>query len=418
MKQYVIIGNGTAAVGCIEGIRTVDTQNPIIVISGESHHVYGRPLISYYLQGKTTRSKMLYRPEDFYEKNNCTVLYGKCATTVDPAAKKLTLDDGSELAYDELCIATGSSPFVPPMEGLDNVEKKCAFLTLDDALTLENYITKESKVLIIGAGLIGLKCAEGIKERVASVTVCDLAPRVLSSILDDETAALVQSHLEKNGLSFLLGDSVASFSSSAATMKSGKTVDYDVVVLAVGVRPNISLVKDAGGACGRAITVDTHMRTSLAGIYSAGDCTESFDISGNAVKVMALLPNAYMQGKCAGQNMAGADEVFDNAIPMNSIGFFGLHMMTAGTHFEEKDGGSSFEESDGTSVKKLFMKDGLLTGFMLIDCVDRAGIYTSLIRNKTPLDSIDFETIKQCPELIAFGKAYRKKTLGGVKDVN
>ena len=418
MKQYVIIGNGTAAVGCIEGIRSIDRENPILVISAEEHPVYCRPLISYYLEGKTDLKKIAYRPEDFYEKNNCTVLYKTSALSVDPAQKTLQLDNGSCVSYDELCIATGSSPFVPPMEGLDSVKQKSTFLTLDDALTIEKSITKNSRVLIIGAGLIGLKCAEGIRDSVGSITVCDLAPRVLSSILDEESAALVQTHLEKNGIQFLLGDSVASFRETTAVMKSGKTVDFDFLVLAVGVRPNLSLVRDAGGQCGRAITIDTHMRTSLSGIYAAGDCTESMDISGNTVKVMALLPNAYMQGKCAGQNMAGTDTVFDQAIPMNSIGFFGLHTMTAGTCFDEKDGGSTYEERSEGSIKKLYMKDGLLTGFMMIGKVDRTGIYTSLIRNKTPLDTIDFETLKQFPELSAFSREYRRKTLGGVKNGN
>lgn len=442
MKQYVIIGNGTAAAGCIEGIRKVDRDGSILVISKEDHPVYCRPLISYYLEGKTDLDRIGYRPKDFYEKNNCTVLYKTSVTSIDPSAKCLSLDDGTQKSYDRLCVATGSSPFVPPMEGLDAVEPKYSFLTLDDALALEKAITKDSRVLIIGAGLIGLKCAEGIKKRVRSVTVCDLAPRVLSSILDDTAASIVQKHLEANDIRFLLGDSVASFckyeegagslakpeeTSAAgqnsrmascayqAVLRSGTAVTFDVLVLAVGVRPNLSLVKDAGGACGRAITIDTHMQTSLPDIYAAGDCTESLDISGNAVKIMALLPNAYMQGFCAGQNMAGEPAVFDTAIPMNSIGFFGLHTMTAGTRFEEKDGGSTYEECIGDTIKKLFLKDDVLTGFMLVGNTERAGIYTSLIRNKTPLSTIDFDSLKQSPQLSAFDAAYRKKTLGGVK---
>ena len=194
-------------------------------------------------------------------------------------------------------------------------------------------------------------------------------------------------------------------------MKSGVVLDFDILVLAVGVRANSSLVRDAGGICGRGIEVDDRMKTSLDCVYAAGDCTESTDISDGMVKVMALLPNAYMQGRCAGINMAGGDAVFDNAIPMNSIGFFGLHIMTAGTRDPD---GEVYEEISGENTKKLFTKNGYLTGFMLIGDVDRAGIYTSVIRNRVLVSEIDFDSLKKVPNLFAFNAEYRRKKLGGV----
>ena len=114
MKKYVIIGNGTAAAGCVEGIRSIDKECEITVISAENHPVYCRPLISYYLEGKTDVERMKYRPDDFYEKNGCKVLSGREAKRIDAKNKKVTLDDGETIEYDALCSATGSSPFVPP----------------------------------------------------------------------------------------------------------------------------------------------------------------------------------------------------------------------------------------------------------------------------------------------------------------
>ena len=414
MKKYVIIGNGTAAVGCIEGITGVDSKAEITVISEENHHVYGRPLISYYLEGMTDIERMKYRPDDFYEKQGCTVLYGKKAVKIDSAASEVVLDDGSKIKYDELCVAAGSSPFVPPFEGLDTVEKKFSFMTLDDALALEKAIDENSRVLIVGAGLIGLKCAEGIAHRVKSITVCDLASRVLSSILDDECAAMIQKKLEENSISFLLGNSVKRFDKNKAVMNDGTVVEFDVCVLAVGVRPNISLIKDIGGKVGRGILTDTSMRTSVKNVYAAGDCTESLDITSGESRILAILPNAYMQGKCAGENMAGKESVFEKSIPMNSIGFFGLHVMTAGTYFTEEQGGTLYEEKGEGKIKRLYTKDDKLCGFIIIGETDRVGIYTSLIREQTPLSSIDFEAVRENPSLIAFGKNYRCKTLGGV----
>ena len=408
MKSYVIIGNGIAAAGCIEGIRSVDTSGKITVVSEEKHPVYCRPLISYYLEKKTDLTKIQYRSDDFYTKNKCKVLYGKKAVKIDSKNHSVTLDDGKTLEYTSLCAATGSSPFVPPFEGLESVKHKHSFMTLDDTLALEKDLTKDSKVLIVGAGLIGLKCAEGILDRVKSVTVCDLADRVLSSILDSQCAKMMQTHLEKAGIKFLLSDSAVKFDKNTATMKSGKTVDFDVLVLAVGVRANTALLKDIGAQVNRGILVNTKLETSIQDIYACGDCTEGYDISLGQNRVLAILPNAYMQGKTAGINMAEGNAVFDNAIPMNSIGFFGLHAMTAGTY-----DGEMYEEKTENSIKRLFTKDDLLIGFILIGCDEKAGIYTSLIRDRIPLSSLNFELMKQGATTAAFSPAMRNKKFGG-----
>ncbi len=409
MKKYVIIGNGVAAAACIEGIRSADSEGEIMVVSQEKHPVYCRPLISYYLQGKTDTERMLYRSPDFYERMGCRVLYGHSAAKIDAEARTVTLDDGAVLPYDSVCVAAGSSPFVPPMEGLDSVKEKYSFMTLDDALALEKALTKTSRVLIVGAGLIGLKCAEGILERVASVTVCDLADRVLSSVLDADCAAIMQRRLEDKGVSFLLADSVERFKGGKAEMKSGASVDFDVLVLAVGVRPNTALVKDAGGNVNRGIVVSERMETSIPDVYAAGDCAEGDDVTTGQKRVLAILPNAYMQGRTAGINMAGGSEVFDKGMPMNSIGFFGLHAMTAGSY-----DGEVYEEKTDGSLKRLFTKDGFLKGFMLIGCDERAGIYTSLIRDKVPLASIDFDRMKRGATTAAFSSEIRRKKFGGV----
>ena len=409
MKNYVIIGNSIAATGCIEGIRSVDKRGKITVVSKENAPAYCRPLISYYLESKTTLEKMSYRAESFYSDNNCKVLYGKEAVSIDENKKTIHLDDGQELSYSSICVATGSSPFVPPFNGLDLVENKFEFMTISDMLALEKAVSASSNVLIVGAGLIGLKCAEGLLKRVKSITVCDLAGRVLSSILDDECAAIMQKHLEKNGITFCLSDSVSRFEKNVAHMQSGKTIPFDVVVLAVGVRANTSLIKNAGGKVERGIIVNSKMRTSLKNIYAAGDCVETEDISFGSHRVLAILPNAYMQGRIAGLNMAGEPATFDKGIPMNSIGFFGLHAMTAGTYT-----GQMYEEKGDNYIKRLFTKKNHLCGYILIGKTDRAGIYTSLIREQTPLDEINFDLLKTDATSAAFSPELRRKMFGGV----
>jgi len=407
--KYVIIGNSTAGIAAIEAIRKTDAQGEITVISDEAHHCYSRPLISYLLLGKTTEENMKYRDNDFYERNNCKLILSKRVVSIDPQGKSVSLDSGEAIAYDKLLAATGSSPFVPPMAGLDGVQNKYTFSCLDDAKALESAINENSRVLIIGAGLIGLKCAEGIRNSVREISVVDLAPKVLSSILDDDAAAYIKTHLEENGIRFYLGNSVQEFHKDKASLMDGTQLPFDVLVLAVGVRPNVSLIKDIGGKVGRGITVDEKSQTSIPDIYAAGDCTEAVDVSTGDTKIMALLPNAYMQGECAGFNMSGSPHSFSKAIPMNAIGFFGLHMITAGSYQ-----GDVYFRRDGESFKKLYYRDNKLCGYILIGNVEKAGIYTSLIREKTPLDTIDFDLICEAPGLMAFSKNVRAEKLGGV----
>ncbi|MCD8041211.1 MAG: FAD-dependent oxidoreductase [Clostridia bacterium] len=404
--KYVLIGNSTAAVACIEGIRSVDSQGEITVISSEKHAAYGRPLISYYLLGRIKKENMDYRPADFYAKNGVDLMLGKTVTAIDSKNKTVTLDDGGTVPYDKLLVATGSRPFVPPMQGLEDVKNKYSFMTYDDMLALEAALSPDKNVLVIGAGLIGLKCVEGILQRVKSVTVVDMANRILPSILDEDGAKMVQKGLEQKGVKFYLNDSASSFNNNTAYLKSGKEIAFDILVVAVGVRPNVELIKDIGGAVNRGIIVDERMQTYIPDIYSAGDCAEGYDSTAKQNRILAILPNAYFQGKTAGINMAGGDSSLTNAIPMNAIGFFDTHVLTAGIYE-----GECYADVSEDKYRKLFVKDGKLAGFILINDFLRAGIYTSLIRGAVPLEEVDFETLKQAPELMAFSKNVRLNKL-------
>ena len=408
--KYVIIGNSAAAVGCIEGIREKDKKGSITVVSNEIHHTYSRPLISYLLYGKTDEERMKYRPDSFYEDNGVTTMLGRTAVKINPDKKTVELDDGTVLSYDKLLVATGSKPFIPPMEGLDTVEKSFTFMTLDDAKALDAAITKDSRVLIVGAGLIGLKCAEGIFDKIGHLTVIDLANRILPSILDEKGSELVQKFLEDKGIEFRLGTSAASFDGNKAVLTNGDEIEFDVLVVAVGVRPNTELVSEAGGSVDRGIVTDKYSRTTITDVYAAGDCAKSHDITTGTDRILALLPNAYMQGVAAGRHMTGADMPYENAMPMNAIGFFGYHVITAGNY-----DGEELVTCDGMNYKKLVVKGNCLKGFIMIGDVRRAGIYTKLIREKVPLDTIDFELISRKPQLMAFSREERAKQLGGKK---
>lgn len=406
--NYVIIGNSAAAVGTISGIREFDPTGKITVISDEKYHTYSRPLISYWLQGKVTDKNIMYRPADFYEKNGVTPILGKRVTKIDTENKAVVLDDGLSVPYDKLMVATGSKPFVPPMNGLDKVHYH-TFMSYDSAKAIRAEAKDGMKVLIIGAGLIGLKAAEALSAFNAKITVVDMADRILPSILDVRAGVKMQKHIENQGVRFILGTSADEITEHSAKLKNGVTVDFDMLIIAVGVRPNTELIADAGGKVDRGVITDLTQKTSLDDVYAAGDCTVSYDASSDTNKILALLPNAYMQGEVAGRNMAGREFNYVNAIPMNAIGFFGLHIITAGSY-----DGEEYVDEDENNYKKLVFRDNTLKGFILMGDVRRAGIYTSMIKERIDLGEVDVELMKKAPQMMMFGKARRLDKLGGI----
>lgn len=408
--KYVMLGNSAAAIGCVEAIRRYDNEGEIVIISPETEFTYSRPLISYYLSGEIPLEKIGYRNQDFYQKLNCQTKLGVAGEKIDPEAKEVALSDGSTESYDKLLVSVGGSPVIPSIPGLDKVDNKFTFQSIGDALALEKALgkKKDKKVLILGGGLIGLKCAEGIADKAQSITVVDREKHILPSILDEEGAGYVQEKGETAGITFILGENAAEFTGTTMKTSAGKILKFDILVLAVGVKANSNLVKTAGAEVGEGIKTNNKNQTTLAHIYAAGDCAECRDFVDGKEKVLALLPNAYMGGENAGLNMVGQDHSFANPIAVNALKFWGQHLITAGQR-----SGEVYQAWDAHNYKKLFYEDNLLKGFLVIGDVARSGIYTSLIRNATPLSEIDFDLIKEKPQLMAFSSKARAEKLGG-----
>ncbi len=386
--KVVIIGNSAAAVGCIEGLRAAGSKAEITVISDENYPVYSRPLISYYLYGKVQKEKMGYRDADFYEKNAVTLIKGTKAEAIDTKAKTVAAG-GKKYPYDKLLIATGSVPFYPQIEGM-NEKNTQTFLKRDDAEAIKALIKPETRVVIAGAGLIGLKAAEGLAPHCARITVIELANRVMPTILDEKAASYLQKALEEKGVEIILDDSITKVSGvdyvTGITTKSGREVPCDLFVLAVGVRPNVKLAQDIGVKTGRGIIVDETCRTNVENIYAAGDVTESRDAVSGEIKIMALWPNAYAQGETAGMHMTGSNCTCPPLFPMNAVTFFGYPVITAG--ILDANTSTVYEREDGNGFARLYIREHNLTGVALFgNAVDRAGLFTTLIREKTPIQS-------------------------------
>lgn len=400
--KYLIIGNSAGAIGGVTGIRGEDPDGSITIVSAEKYHTYSRPLISYWLEGKVVQEKMFYRSADFYEKNACEVLFGFKAEAIDPGKKEVKVSNGEIIGYEKLLIATGSVPFVPPIRGRESAKNTFTFTTMEDAEGVQDILDENSRGVILGAGLIGLKAAEAMVNQCAGVTVVDLADRVLPSVLDAESAKIIKDHLMSKGMDLKLQTSIDEIGDMEVTLSNGEILPYDILILAVGTRPEMSLVEQAGGRTERGIVTDDHQLTSLDSVYAAGDCTQSYDITSGTAKNMAILPNAYLQGEVAGQNMAGGDAVYEKAFPVNSMGLLGLYMMTAGSY----DGAPKVVNTN-EAYKKFFIKDGVLKGYIIIGSCSRGGIYTDLIREQIPLDTLDVEALMREPQLMAFSHTER-----------
>lgn len=415
--NYLIIGNSCAGTSCAAEIRNIDKKGNITILSEENFPAYGRPLISYFLQGKQTLETIKYKKEDFYTKNKITVKLNSKVESINTTKKEVVCVNKETYKYDKLLIATGSIPFVPPVNGIEKHKNVYTFLNIESVKNIQKVVNKNSDVVIIGAGLIGLKAAEALAEQVKSVKVCDMADRVMASVLDKNTASVIQNHIEKHNVTFYLSNTAKEVKENSVILADGTELNCDVLIMAVGVRPNISIAKDINIKINRGIVVDKYMQTSIKDIYAAGDCVESFDVLSEQNKILALWPNAFVQGKLAGSNMAGVTKEFTGAFPLNAIVFFGLHLISAGIVDTKQDGYKVYIQKDDNKnlLKKLVIKDDKLEGFVLINTNERAGIYTSLINEKTPLSSLNYDITKQSIGLNVFSKDIREnKIFGGI----
>lgn len=417
--DYLILGNSAAGVSAAEAIRSHDPQGTIAITSPEPHAAYGRPLISYLLEGKTSLDRLDYKDPGFYDRVGATALLGEGydAVELDAAAHRVTFSNGEVAEYGRCLIATGSIPFTPPIEGLDEARNVTTFLTLNDALKAQGLADqansqaraqqRESRVLVIGAGLIGLKAAEALSHLVDRVTVLELAPRILPAVLDERGAGILQGILSRHGIECRPGISaqrilVEDGLAHAAELTDGSVEPCDFIVAAVGVRPNTAFAVAAGAQSGRGLVCGPDLQTSLADVYAAGDVVQVRDVLDGSERPLALWPNAVRQGRIAGLHMAGDPDApsFDGSFAVNAVDFFDASLLTAGMINPPDDPGIACDveadEQAGTYAK-FVRRDGKLAGYILLNRPGNAGIYTALIEDGVPLSGVNPAMFAETP---------------------
>lgn len=420
-SDYLIIGNSAAGLSAAETIRAAQPKSSILIIGDEPYRGYGRPLISYLIEGKTTEDNIWLREEGFYDSVNISVLTGPDykAVSLDANAHEATLENGDVIKYKKCLIATGSVPFTPPIDGLDGASNVFGFMKLDDAKALWSAVRnlqqclvanqRKSRVVVVGAGLIGLKAAEAVAGFVDEVVVLELAPRILPAVLDEQGASVLQTILASGGITCMPGVSAQSFTQLdgkivSACLTNGETLDCDIVVAAVGVRPNSALALSAGAEQGRGLICDSNMRTTLPDVYAAGDVVQTTDILDGSKRPLALWPNAVQQGTRAGAFMAETTDAlpYEGSFAVNAVDFFDASLLTSGVinpSAEDLEQGIYDQKVflEDKTYAKFVVKDDKLVGYILLNRPDSAGIYTSLIENATPLSSLNEDVFARVP---------------------
>ncbi|MGQ9653026.1 MAG: NAD(P)/FAD-dependent oxidoreductase, partial [Thermodesulfobacteriota bacterium] len=325
---YVIVGNCIAAVGAIEGIRRHDRATPITVISKEPYAAYGRPLIANYLKGKLKESELALREPDFYERRGVRLIIGLPARGLSIRDRTVEVEGGEEIPFERLLLAMGGNPIVPPIQGVEGPDVY-TFVTLQDAKALRQAAGRLRHVAVIGGGLIGLKAAESLHDLGIQVTIVELADRILSMAFDETASRIITRRLEEIGIQIITSNTAEEVlrqrdnQVGGVRLRDGTVVSSQAAVVAIGVAPNLEVVRDTEVQCRRGILVDEFMETNVPGVFSAGDVAEARDWHFAEWRVVPIWPNAYKQGQVAGRNIAGQRISFSGSIPMNSIAFYG-----------------------------------------------------------------------------------------------
>jgi NAD(P)H-nitrite reductase large subunit len=421
-SKYVIVGNSAAAIGAIESLRQYDQLSPITVISDEdTTTAYARPLITYALAGKIDWSNLNYRPKEFYRHHKVDTLLGKRVVKIEPKKKRVLLENGKSIRYEKLLLATGGKPVMPPIKGIDK-KGVFTFTTLSDAREVQAHLRFVNKAVVIGGGLIGLKTAESLSILGVETTVVELLDRLLAPVLDEYASSLVKNVFEERGVTILTGVSAQEIlpknkradTAGGVRLSTGKILEADLVVVAVGVRPSKELAEEAGLKTNRGILVNERMETSEKDIYAAGDVTEGYDLILKTSRPLPIWPNAYLQGSTAGASMAGINKPFPGGLSMNSTTFFGYPIASAGLANPENE--SEFEvlrhkEAKHRLYRKLVIKEKRLVGFITTGAVSSNGLLVSLIKNKTKVSGFKKKLLKEDLKLIDLPSKIRSKKL-------
>ncbi|WP_160724522.1 nitrite reductase large subunit NirB [Bacillus sp. USDA818B3_A] len=388
-QKLVLVGNGMAGVRCIEEILTINPDAFDITIFGSEPHVnYNRILLSTVLQGGTTMDAITINDRNWYEKHRIQLYTGETVAAIDKEKQVVMTDKNREVPYDHLIMATGSTPFILPIPGADK-EGVTAFRTIEDCKTIMEHAKPGEKAAVIGGGLLGLEAARGLINLGMDVSVVHKGSYLLERQLDQTAGKMLQEELESQGMKFLFEKQTENITGTSRVegllFKDGTKIDADLVVMAVGVRPNVQLARQSGIEVNRAILVNDYLQTSDPKIYAVGECVE------HRGTVYGLVKPLYEQGKVLAGHICGIeDQGYEGSVLSTQLKISGVEVFSVG-QFHEDAASKAIKLYDEVNrvYKKLIFQDHKMIGAVLIgDTRDRTRLLDMILKQK---DISDFE---------------------------
>jgi nitrite reductase (NADH) large subunit len=305
--RLVVIGNGMAGARLVEDVLALDRDRFDVTMFGdEPYGNYNRILLSNVLNGSQDPKEIFLNPLDWYEENGITLHAGRRVTRIDRAEQVVFADDDLAVPYDRLVIATGSRPFVPPIQGT-TLRGVFVFRTLDDCRDIADYAKQCKRAVVIGGGLLGLEAAKGLMTHNVEVTILEVAPWLMGVQLDDAGGTVLRQTIERLGIKVYTATTATNLLGNPSVIgvrfKDGIEIPADMVVISAGIRPNVELAKEAGLVCDRGIVVDDQLRTSDMDVYAVGECAQHRGM------IYGLVAPLFEQTKVLAGVLTGQDSV-------------------------------------------------------------------------------------------------------------
>jgi NAD(P)H-nitrite reductase large subunit len=366
--RHLIIGGGTAGINAIRTIREEETEkSEITLVSAE--RPYSRMVLPYYLDRSIAESHVFTATAAVLAGWGVKTHLGRRAANLDIKSNTCTLDDGAKVEYDDCMIATGSSAARAPVPGADG-KGVHSFWTLEEARGVINQVKPGTHVVMVGAGFISFTILNSILALGAKLTIVEIAPRILPRMVDDAAAGLVQTWLEKNGVTVRVNNAVTAIEDAKGKkrlrFKSGGDILGDVVIMATGIRTNLDWLKDAGIAIKRGVVVDDQLRSNVPNVYAAGDVAEGKDLITGEAAVHAIEPTAQEHGRVVGANMAGKAVRYKGSLLANIVEVCHLDVASFGAWEDGKAQAVSGLRPDRPAYRKLLFRGDKLTGAIIL----------------------------------------------------
>ncbi len=379
---YLIVGGGLAGASAVEGIRERDPGGSILLMGRESRRPYDRPPLTkkLWFGGKTVEEIYLH-DRRFYERNGVRVVLGREAAAVDGRRRTVTDRAGRPYRYEKLLLATGGAPRRLPIPGGD-LEGIYYYRTLDDYLRLRAEVSEGVAVTVIGGGFIGSEIAAALRQNGAEVTMVFPGAHLCARVFPASLAEAVTRDYGQRGIRILAGEKPASISRAGRRLsirtESGRRIESDLIVVGVGIAPEVELAEAAGAEVEDGIVVNELLQTSLPGVYAAGDnALFPYRALGRRTRVEHW-DNALTQGKQAGRNMAGAQEAYTH-LPYFFSDLFELGYEAVGECDPRLETFADWQRENHTGVI-YYLKEGRVRGVLMVNVWNRVEAARELIR--------------------------------------